>query len=63
MNQNIVLQYSKVFNSNGTVKQCGRNECICLIEMLSKEQPNVNFGNPLTGFMNIEEIKNYMETK
>lgn len=62
-NEKILLQHSKVFNSNGTVKNCGRAECICLMEMLAKEQPNIDFGNTQTGFMNIKNIQNYLETK
>jgi ABC-type tungstate transport system permease subunit len=52
----LLNQYSVVFNEDRTVKNCGREECKKLIEMMNKEYPNINFGNLKTGFMNTENI-------
>lgn len=55
--QAMIEQYNKVFDENGNVKACGREECMNLINMCKVEDPLTDFGNPLTGMMNIENIK------
>lgn len=59
MKEELKNQYSKVFDSEGNVKNCGRDDCICLIEMLNIEDPITDFGNVKTGFMNIENVKKF----
>lgn len=56
-----IEQYNKVFDVNGQVKACGREECKNLINMCKVESPNEDFGNPLTGFMNVENIQKFRE--
>lgn len=58
----ILSQYNIVFDENGKIRNCGRLECIRLMEMLSEKEPNIYFGDTKTGFMNIENIKNYIIT-
>lgn len=57
----MVAQYNKVFDENGQVKACGRNECINLINMCKVEDPSLDFGNPFTGMMNVENIRKFRE--
>ena len=58
----ILEQYSKVFDQDGNVKACTREECIKLIEMLEKKFPNEEFGNDKTGFMDTEHINALIKT-
>jgi hypothetical protein len=53
---NLISQYNVVFDADGKIKNCGRRECIRLMEMLSEKEPNIDFGNTKTGFMNIKNI-------
>lgn len=53
------ILYNEVFNSDGSVKPCGRDVCKFLISYLSDKYPDVDFGNTDTGYMNIENIKKY----
>ena len=59
--QAFLQQYNKVFDANGQVKACGRQECMNLINMCKMEEPYEDFGNPLTGMMNVENIKKFRE--
>lgn len=43
-----------VFEEDGAVRPCGRETCKKLISVASEKYPNVDFGNPNTGIMNIE---------
>lgn len=49
--------YSKVFNSDNTIKLCGREACKVLIEEANTLEPNISHGNLETGYMNIEKIQ------
>lgn len=49
--------YNKVFNSDGTVKSCGRKYTMELIILANSIKPNVDFGSTRTGFMNTENLK------
>ena len=63
MNKNdekILNQYNKVFIDEKVIA-CGRNECIKLIELLNLKYSDVDFGNSQTGFLNIDNIKKYIE--
>lgn len=53
----IMEQYNKVFDADGNVKTCTREQCIKLIEMLEEKFPSEDFGNDKTGFMDTERIK------
>lgn len=55
--------YEKVFNENNNIKICGRQNCINLIEAAQKIEPNIDFGNVKTGFMNTQNLKNLKENK
>lgn len=55
--QAMIEQYNKVFDANGNVKACGRDECINLINMCKAQDQLTDFGNPLTGMMNVENIR------
>lgn len=50
-------QYNKVFNTDGTVKLCGREETKKLIELAKELKPDIDFGNESTGFLNVDNIK------
>lgn len=51
-------QYNKVFDSNGRIKPCGREECIKLITLCQSLDPSGTFyGSKETGAMHIENIK------
>ncbi len=52
-------QYNKVFDVDGSVKPCGREECKNLINMCKIELPSEDFGNPMTGMMNVENIQKF----
>ena len=49
-------QYKKVFNEDGTVKACGRNECKKLIDIASKNKEFMPYGDDYTGRMNIDNM-------
>ena len=53
----MIEKYSKVFNGNGDIKACGREACKELIIACMDKYPGVNFGDPDTGMMNVENIK------
>ena len=58
--------YDKVFDSNGNVKNCGREVCRRLIAECNKscksDSPlHGSFGDEETGIMNIEAIKAFIE--
>jgi len=59
--QAFINQYNKVFDEQGKVKACGREACIDLINMCKVEEPLTDFGNPLTGMMNVENIQKFRE--
>lgn len=57
--QAFVKQYNKVFDSEGNVRACGREACIDLINMCKVEDPLTDYGNPISGMMNIENIQKF----
>lgn len=52
-----MVLYSRVFEKDGTVKQCGRDNCIALIKACNKEFGG-SFGDVATGIMDVEAISN-----
>lgn len=50
-------KYNKVFDENGDIKACGRDACKQLILACMEKWPDIDFGNPETGIMNVENIK------
>lgn len=50
-----------IFDKDWNVLSCGRENCKELIMLLEEAYPDVDFGNAETGFMNIENIKLYLE--
>ncbi len=57
--QAFINQYNKVFDENGNTKACGREACKDLINMCKVEEPLTDFGDPMTGMMNIENIQKF----
>ena len=53
----ILMQYNKVFNVDGTIKNCTRKECLKLIELLMEKFPEEDFGNVETGFMETNKVQ------
>lgn len=54
--------YEEVFNSDGSVKLCGREKCKDLIiacMVLSSNNNKGYFGNPDTGMMNVGNIQRF----
>lgn len=51
--------YTDVFNTDGSVKVCGREKCKTLIKYLSNLVPGIGFGNRETGFMCISNVQKY----
>lgn len=49
-------QYHMVFNKNNHIKNCGRDNCIKLMEMLMEEFPGHSFGDLKTGFIDLEKF-------
>lgn len=65
--KSLKLLFNDVFNSDGSVKACGRDKCINLIvecELLHPEYPKGYFGNARTGLMDsravFKAINNYL---
>lgn len=52
-----MTQYGNVFNTDGSVKACGREESKKLIKISNEIDPDVIHGDTDTGFMNISEIQ------
>ena len=48
--------YSKVFNEDGSMKNCGRTVCIQLITLAEQLDETMQFGDKKTGFINIENM-------
>ena len=46
--------FETVFDENGNVKLCGREACRRLIKSAMELNPKINFGNPVTGQINLE---------
>lgn len=49
--------YNEVFDTDGNIKNCGRAKTKELIEEAESIKAGVDFGNPTTGFMNVDNIK------
>lgn len=58
--------YDKVFNSDGSIKFCGRSATCDLIMMSMRISPGRNYGDVDTGFMKtdvIQELHTELNTK
>lgn len=55
---NFIVKFKDVFNSDFTIKACGREATKSLIYECSKIKPYIDFGNSETGFMNVGNILN-----
>lgn len=52
--------FDDVFDSKGEVRSCGRVACQKLINMcIDMDNSQVNYGDTKTGYMNVENIKNF----
>lgn len=55
--------YSKVFALDGTITACGRSACLDLIyKCCELGDANVNYGNTITGFIEISAVKSLAVT-
>lgn len=52
-----VTKFNAVFNKDGTIKVCGRQACKELIIACMEYAPDIDFGNPNTGMMNVDNIR------
>lgn len=57
--EELLNQYSKVFDEEGNIKICGRYQCSTLIELCTNfnSTQNINYGDINTGIMNEHNIK------
>ena len=47
----------QVFTPSGNVRNCGRETCKQLIIQASSVYPDIDFGNPDNGMMNVDKFK------
>ena len=53
--------YNEVFDAQGNIKVCGRKTCQELIIACQQAcQEERDFGNAMTGMMNVKEIKEFI---
>lgn len=52
-----IEQYDRVFDKLGKIKCCTREQTKKLIEICQLINPDVDYGNPDTGYMNVVNIK------
>ena len=52
--------YNKVFDENGNVTLCGRDASKKLMIALNEIYEAVDFGDLETGFLNVENVKKYV---
>ena len=50
------IAYTAVFDDKNKVKTCGRLACIKLISICNTIDPNTDYGDVSTGFMNTANI-------
>lgn len=61
MKQLFLEIYAKVFNEDGSIKNCGRTVCIQLISLANQLGTDTDYGNADTGFINIETMQKLYE--
>ena len=61
MKQLFLEIYAKVFNEDGSIKNCGRTVCIQLISLAKQLGTDTDYGNADTGFINIETMQKLYE--
>ena len=54
--------YNEVFDKNNNVTACGRDKCRKLIIFCEGINKEIDFGDSLTGMMNIENIVNFRKS-
>ena len=57
MKEKLKTLIREVFNSNGEIRPCGREKCKELVSLASQIYPGINFGDPNTGIMNMDTMK------
>lgn len=57
MKEKLKTVITEVFNENGEIRPCGREKCKELISLASQIYPKINFGDPNTGIMNMDAMK------
>lgn len=50
--------YPDVFDGSGNIKNCGRARTALLIEPADGLEPGVRHGDPRTGLMDVDSIRN-----
>lgn len=60
--EKLLEQYDKVFDKNGHLNFCSKAVCVRLIELCEEQFPEagVDFGNKGNGFLNVENIKKFV---
>jgi hypothetical protein len=61
ISRKFIVQYFEVFNEDGSVKLCGRENCKKLIALADQLDDSESHGNIENGNMNIESIKSVHE--
>ncbi len=60
--QSFVEQFDKVFDKDGNVKACGRDNCKKLISMANAISNEANYGDIQTGMMNVVSMKSLRDS-
>lgn len=56
----IMNLYNQVFDENGHITLCGRDICKKLMIALNDIYEMIDFGDLETGFLNVENVKKYV---
>lgn len=60
--KNFIEQFDRVFDKDGNVKACGRDNCKKLISMANEISSEANYGNIQTGMMNVVSMKSLRDS-
>ncbi len=61
--EKLEIAYNEVFDAQGNIRACGREACIALIEECKKVESYIYFGDVKTGHMQIEAIKQLVQSE
>ena len=62
MKQLFIEIYQKVFDETGNIRACGRTICKQLIQLAQQLDPNTNYGDLDTGFIEIQNMHSLYTT-
>ena len=60
--KNFIEQFDKVFDKDGNVKACGRDNCKKLISIANEISKEANYGDIQTGMMNVISMKSLRDS-